>query len=96
VGAVGDAVDDGGDEAGVGEDGALFAEREVGRDRGGGFFFSFGDDLEEQLSAFGVDLDVAGFVEAEQVQAAVAADDAGQTRSSAASVSSLTRAAVVA
>ena len=43
-----------------------------------GAFFAFGDDLEEQFGAARVDLDVAQFVEAEQVQAAVAADDAGQ------------------
>lgn len=43
-----------------------------------------------------LDVDVAEFVEAEQVGAAVAADDADRTRSSAASMSSLTSWAVVA
>ena len=42
----GDAVDDGGDEAGVGDDLAPFAEGEVRRDRDGGFLVSFGEDLE--------------------------------------------------
>ena len=46
----------------------------------GGAFLAFGDDLEQQLGAAWVDLDVAEFVEAEQVEAAVAADDAGQRR----------------
>ena len=43
-----------------------------------GAFLAFGDDLEQQLGAAGVELDVAEFVEAEQVEPAVAADDAGQ------------------
>ena len=43
-----------------------------------GAFFAFGDDLEQQFGAAGVDLDVAQFVEQQQVQPAVAADDAGQ------------------
>jgi hypothetical protein len=78
AGVVGDAVDDGGDEAGVGEHGSPFAERQVGGDGDGGSFFSFGDDLEEELGAAGVELDVAEFVEQEQVEAAVAGDDAGE------------------
>jgi len=78
VGVEGDPVDDGGDQAWVGEHAAPFAEGQVGGDRDGGAFFAFGDDLEEQFGAAGVDLDVAEFVEAEQVEAAVAADDAGE------------------
>jgi hypothetical protein len=62
VGVEGDAVDDGGDEAGVGDDLAPFGEGEVGGDGDGGAFFSFGDDLEEQFGAAGVELDVAEFV----------------------------------
>ena len=50
---------------------APFAEREIGADRNGGSFFTFGDDLEEQLGAFRVDLHVAQFVEAKLVKAAV-------------------------
>ena len=57
---------------------APFGERQVGGDRDRGSFFAFGDDLEQQFGAAWVDLDVAEFVEAEQVQAAVAGDDAGQ------------------
>ena len=63
VGVVGDAVHDRGNEAWVGEHGAPFAERQVGGDRDGGSLFAFGDDLEEQLGAAGVDLDVAELVE---------------------------------
>jgi hypothetical protein len=78
VGVEGDAVDDGSDEARVGEHGSSFAERQVRADGDGGSFFSFGDDLEEQFGAARVELDVAELVEQEQVEAAVAADDAGQ------------------
>ena len=49
VGVEGDPVHDRGNEAGVGEDGAPFAERQVGPDGDGGSFFSLGDDLEQQL-----------------------------------------------
>ncbi len=59
----GDSVDDRGDEAGVGEDGSPLAEGQVGPDPDGGFFVSFGDDLEEQFGAAGVDVDVAEFVD---------------------------------
>ena len=50
----------------------------LGRDRDAGAFLAFGDDLEEQLGAAGVDLDVAEFVQAEQVEPPVAGDHAGQ------------------
>jgi hypothetical protein len=63
VGVEGDAVDDRGDEAGVGEDGSPFAEREVGPDGDGGSFLALGDDLEQQFRAAGVDLDVAELVD---------------------------------
>jgi hypothetical protein len=63
VGVEGDPVDDRGDQAGVGEDGAPFAKWQVGPDRDGGSFVPFGDDLEEQLGAAGVDLDVAELVD---------------------------------
>ena len=78
MGVEGDAVDDRGDQAWVGEDGSPFAEGQVGPDRDGGAFLAFGDDLEQQLGAAGVELDVAELVEQQEVQAAVAADDAGQ------------------
>jgi hypothetical protein len=53
-------------------------EGQVGGDRDGGSFFAFGDDLEQQFGSAWVDLDVAEFVEAEQVEAAVAGNDSGQ------------------
>jgi len=40
-----------------------------------GTFFAFGDDLEEQFGSASVDADVTQLVEAEQVQASVAADE---------------------
>ena len=43
-----------------------------------GAFLAFGDDLEEQLGAAGIDLDVAEFIEQQQIQPAVAAHDAGE------------------
>jgi hypothetical protein len=78
VGVARDAVDDGGDEPLVLEDGSSFAERQVGRQPDGGFLIAFGDDLEQQLGATGVELDLAELVEQEQVEAAVASHDAGQ------------------
>ena len=42
---VGDAVDDGGDEAGVGEDGSPFTEGQVCPDGDGGFFVAIVDEL---------------------------------------------------
>jgi hypothetical protein len=62
----------------VGEHGAPFAERQVGGDRDGGSFFAFGDDLEQQFGAAGVDLDVAQLVQAEEIESAVATDYAEQ------------------
>ena len=62
AGVEGEAVDGRGDQAGAGEDGAPFAEREADPDRDGGSFVPFGDDLEEQSGAAGVDLDVAELV----------------------------------
>jgi hypothetical protein len=78
VGVEGDPVDDGSDKARVGEHCAPFAERQICPDRDGGSFLPFGDDLEQQLGAAGVELNVTQLVEQEQVQAAVAADDPGQ------------------
>jgi hypothetical protein len=51
---------------------------EVGADADAGAFLSFGDDLEQQFGAVGIDLDVAQFVEQQDVEAAVAADHPGQ------------------
>ena len=66
VGVEGDAVDDGGGEAGVGDDFAPLAEREVRGDGHAGFLFAFGEDLEQQFGSAGVELDVAEFVEASE------------------------------
>ncbi|OBF62449.1 hypothetical protein A5756_00945 [Mycobacterium sp. 852002-53434_SCH5985345] len=60
------------------EDGAPFAEGQVGNDRDPGAIFAFGDDLEEQFRSARVDLDVSDLVEAEQIQASVASHDARQ------------------
>src|ERR1022692_5045666 len=76
VGVVGEPVDDGGAEPGVGEGGRPFAEGGVGGDRDRGAFLAFGEDLEQQLGAAAVELEVAELVQAEQVDAAVAGDGA--------------------
>jgi len=68
VGVEGQSIDDGGDEAWVRDHGAPLAEGKVAGGSDGGFLFAFGDDLEQQLGAAGVELDVAEFVEAEQVE----------------------------
>jgi hypothetical protein len=79
VGVEGEPVDDGGDEARLGDDRAPLAERQVRRDGDGCFLFAFGEDLEQQLGAAGVELDVAELVEAEQFEPAVAGNDARQS-----------------
>src|SRR5262249_12406469 len=50
----------------------------VGPDRDRGSFLPLGDDLEQQLGAAWVDLDIAELVEQQEVQPAVAADHPGQ------------------
>ena len=62
MGFVGDAVDDGGGEAFVGEGFGPFGEGGVGGDGDGCSFFSFGEDLEEEFGGSGVEVDVAEFV----------------------------------
>jgi hypothetical protein len=57
----GDAVDDGRDEAGVGDDGSPLAEGEVATLA---FLFSLGQDLEQQLRAPSIQLQVANLVQA--------------------------------
>ena len=76
VGFVGEAVDDGGGESGVGEGFGPFGEGGVGGDGDGCSFFSFGEDLEEEFSGFLVEVDVAEFVDGEEVVAGVAVHDA--------------------
>ncbi len=78
VGSEGEAVHDGCGQAGVGERVAPFAERGVGRTGDGGALFTGGDDLKEQLSTAGVEVDVADFVQAQQVEAGVPGQDAGE------------------
>ena len=63
VGVERDPVDDGGDQAGVGDDGALLAEGEVAGQRHAGFLLEFGEDLEQQLGAAGIELHLAELVD---------------------------------
>src|SRR6266567_8788117 len=72
----GEPVDDGCAQPRVGEGGCPLAEGGVGGDRDGGAFLAFGEDLEQQLGAAAVELEVAELVQAEQVDAAVAGDGA--------------------
>src|SRR2546430_2209484 len=74
----GEPVDDGGAQPRVGEGGCPLGEGGVGRDRDGGAFFPFGEDLEQQLGAAAVELEVAQLVQAQKVDPAVAGDGAGQ------------------
>ena len=78
VGVVGEPVDDRGAEPRVGEGLGPLAERGVGRDRDGGLLLSLGEDLEQQLGAAPVQLDVAELIEAEQVDPPVAGDHLGE------------------
>jgi hypothetical protein len=55
-----------------------FAEAFVGGDGHAVLFFSFGEDVEEELGASPVEFHVAGFVDAEQVDPAVAGDGLGR------------------
>ena len=78
VGAVGEPVDDGFCEPGVGEDLGPFAEREVGGDDHRGALVAFGDDLEDEFGcAFG-EREVAELVEDDEFGAGVACDDAAE------------------
>ncbi len=78
VAAEGEPVDDGGAESGVGEGLAPAGEGVVGGDGDGVLLLAFGEDLEEEFGAAAVELHVAEFVDAEQVDAAVAGDGLGQ------------------
>jgi hypothetical protein len=92
----GEPVHDGGGQARVGEGLAPLGERRVGSDRDGGLLLAFSQDLEQQLGAATVQVQVAELVQAQQVVAAVAGTVRARMRSPAASTSSLTSAAVVA
>lgn len=78
VGVEREPVDDGRGEARIGEGGAPFGEGGVGGTRDGCPLLAGGDDLKQQLGATRVEPDVADLVKAEQVQAGVATDDAGE------------------
>ncbi len=76
MGAEGEAVNDGGGEPRVVEGLAPLGERRVGGDGDGGALFALGQDLEEQFGAARVEVDVVELVQAEQVEPAVAGDEA--------------------
>src|SRR5680860_1084689 len=78
VAVEGEPVRDGGGQARVGERRSPLAERRVGGDRDAGAFVAFGEDLEQQLGAARVQVQIAELVEADQVEAAVAGDGLGQ------------------
>ena len=77
-GVVGEAVDDRGAQAGVGEGVGPGGEGLVGRDRDGVLLLAFGEDLEQQFGASPVELHVAELVNDEEVDAAVAVDGLGE------------------
>ncbi len=72
---VDDAVDDGGGEFVVGEDGAPFAEFDVGGEDDATTFVGAGDDLVEQARSVDVEGHVAEFVEDDQVGAGQVLED---------------------
>src|SRR5512142_945460 len=78
VGVEGEPVHDGSAQPRVGEGGCPLAEGGVGGDRDGGAFLAFGEDLEQQLGAAPVQLEVAELIQAQQVDPAVPGDGAGQ------------------
>ena len=63
VRAVGEAVDDGLGEAGVGEDLGPLAERQVGGDDQAAAFVAFGEDLEDEFGGAVGQREVAEFVD---------------------------------
>lgn len=78
VPAEGEAVHDGGAEPRVGERLRPATERLVGGDRDAVLLLPLGQNLEQQFSAPAVQLHVAGFVDAQKINTAVAADGLGQ------------------
>src|SRR5680860_763864 len=64
VAVEGEPVRDGGGQARVGERRSPLAERRVGGDRDAGAFVAFGEDLEQQLGAARVQVQIAELVEA--------------------------------
>ena len=78
VGSVGEPVDDGLGEAGVGEDPRPFAEGEVGGHDQRSAFVAFGEDLEDELGGAVGQAEVAQFIKDDELGAGVAGDDAGE------------------
>ena len=76
VRSVGEPVDDGLREPRVGEYLGPFAEREVGGEDQASAFVAFGEDLEDELGGAVGQREVAELVEADELGAGVAADDA--------------------
>jgi hypothetical protein len=72
---VGDAVDDGLREPGVGEHLGPLAERQVGGGDQRSAFVALADDLEDEFGGTVGEGQVAKFVEDEKLDAGVAADD---------------------
>jgi transposase len=78
VAAEGQPVDDGGAEPGIGEGLGPAGKRVVGRDRDGGFLLAVGEHLEQQFRAALIELHIAQFIDAKQIDAAVAGDGLGE------------------
>src|SRR5436305_10656343 len=78
VRAVGEPVDDGLRESGVGEYLGPFSEREVGGDDQAAAFVSLGEDLEDELGGAVRQRQIAQLVTQQQLDPGVAADDPGE------------------
>ena len=89
VRAVGEAVNDGLGEAGVGEDLGPFAEGQVGGDDQRAAFVALGEDLEDELGGAVGQREVAELVNDDELGAGVAGNDAGELAADWASWSSL-------
>src|SRR3954453_21673951 len=78
VRAVGEAVNDGLGEPGVGEDLGPLAEGRVGGDDKRSAFVALGEDLEDELGGAVGQREIAELVNDDQLGAGVAGDDAGE------------------
>src|SRR5512145_2494727 len=76
VAILGEAIDEGGDARGSGEDGAPGLEREIGRDDGGSFLVPAADDVEEEVCGSRVTREISDFVQDEQARLRVSAQPA--------------------
>src|SRR2546428_8139918 len=81
VGVMGEAVEEGGDAGGIGEDGVPLFEGFIGRQQDGLALVTVVNDFEEQVGGVGVVSDIATFVNDQQggagVEAELAAAQAG-------------------